>query len=386
MFRYFIKVFGCPMRGVEAERVHRYFKANGGKPADREKADVIMIFGCSIVETTNAITMDYIKATDNDKQRIIISGCSPVMSQQEIKSFFKGELLVSSQLDEIDSLFPDFTVPFENIPLPAKSHKNLEYNTFYLNQFKQYQKPRLLNFHLSPQLIITSHGCPNACTYCTVRLAMGKLKSYSISRIENTYKTALAKNQQVFIFNGDDTGAYGLDIQNSFDELMLHLDNITPKEKYVRWAIDNLHPRWLLKYQNSFSKLVEKKRIVDMIVPFQAASDPLLKRMRRNYNIQEVISVLKTLKALNPEVKLTSHFMFGFPGETDEDVQAIKTIIDQNVFSHFVLLRYFESPMADSHKMTPKIPVKKIQKDMQEIEKYILDKGYICQMTDYTGD
>ena len=386
MFKFYIKVFGCPMRGVEAERVKRYFKANGGKPATKKKADVIVIFGCSIVETTNAITMDYIKATDNERQRIIISGCSPVMSQQEIRSFFKGELLVSSELDKIDSLFPDFTTPFEDIPLPAKSHKNLEYNKFYLSQFRQYQKPGLLNLNVSPQLIITSHGCPNACTYCTVRMAMGKLKSYSKERIEDTYKTALDKNQQVFVFNGDDTGAYGLDIKSGFDELLLHLDSITPKEKYVRWAIDNLHPRWLLKYQDSFNDLVEKHRIVDMVIPFQAASDPLLKRMRRNYNIKEVIGALKQLKILNPELKLTTHFMFGFPGETDEDVRAIKNIIDQNVFSHFVLLRYFESPMAESSKMTPKIPVKKIQKDMKEIERYILNKGLICQMTDYTGD
>lgn len=386
MFKYFIKVFGCPMRGVEAERVNRYFSANGGSKSPRGKADIVIIFGCSIVELNNSITMEYIKSVDNDKQRIIISGCSPVISKEEIREFFDGELLVSKELDNIDELFPEFKVKYKDILLPTVSHKDLDYNKFYLNQYKHYRKKSSLSFNNKPQLLITSKGCPNACSYCTVRFAMGNINSYPEDTILKTYKKALEKKQQVFIFNGDDTGAYGIDINSGFDKLLLKLEGITPKDQYVKWAIDNLHPRWLLKYQETLLKFIKQGRIVDMVVPLQAATEKLLKLMRRNYKISEIISVLKEFKEANPKLKLTTHFLFGFPGELDNDIEAIKQIIDQNCFNHYVALRYFEAPKADSVKITPKVPITQAQKRMKEIQDYIIKKGYYCQITEHVNE
>jgi len=63
MYRFYLKVFGCPMRAIEAERVRRYLLANNCVAVPREKADIIGVFGCSIIYATDNLTLEYKKHT-----------------------------------------------------------------------------------------------------------------------------------------------------------------------------------------------------------------------------------------------------------------------------------------------------------------------------------
>lgn len=384
MFKFYIRVFGCPMRAIEAERLKRYFIANGGKSVERKKADIVAVFGCSIIKATDKVTLAYLKTINNNKQRIIVFGCSPALSNNRIREFFDGEMLATKNLEEgVDNIFPHFEESFNNIELPASCHPDLDYADFYLKQYKAYDKFRLFHFKNKPRILITGKGCPNACSYCSVRKALGRLKSYPLETIVKTYTDAIQKNYRVFVFNGDDTGAFGLDIQNRFDNLLWKLEKLTPPKKAIRWAIDNLHPQWLIKYEETLIKLIEKGRIVDMVIPLQAATNRLLKEMRRKHTINEVLPILKKIKQTDQSIKLTTHFIIGFPGEKEEDIKAIKQVVDKDYFQHIVLLRYYESGDAPSHKITPKIPIETTQQHMQELKNYIQRKGIICQMTDY---
>lgn len=261
MFAYFIKVFGCTMRGIEAEKVHRYFIANGGKPSKLTEAEIICVFGCSIIYATDKTTLHFIKSIINENQRIIIFGCSPELSKNKIREFFNGEMLATHSLETIDTLFPDFKVKFNQLALPTESHKSLDYAKPYLDEFKLHQQRKFLVRNDLPQIIITGKGCPNACSYCSVRKALGPLKSYSHKEIIRNYTEALAKRNNVFIFNGDDTGAYGFDTNSSFEILLHDLDNITPENRNIKWVIDNLHPQWLIKYETTILNLVASRRI-----------------------------------------------------------------------------------------------------------------------------
>lgn len=383
MFNYYIKVFGCAMRGIEAEKLDRYFSANGGRSSDVKNADVVCVFGCSIIYATDKTTLQFIKSINNSNQRIIVLGCSPELSKHKIREFFSGEMLATYSLETIDTLFPDFKVKFNQLALPTESHKSLDYAKPYLDEFKLHQQRKFLVRNDLPQIIITGKGCPNACSYCSVRKALGPLKSYSHKEIIRNYTEALAKRNNVFIFNGDDTGAYGFDTNSSFEILLHDLDNITPENRNIKWVIDNLHPQWLIKYETTILNLVASRRIVELIVPLQAATNQMLDAMRRKHHIEDVVPVLERLKDQSDELKLSTHFILGFPGETEADIAAIKQLIDKNYFSHINLLRYYESGDAYSHGLFPKIDAQIIQKNMLMLRQFIQERGLYCQMTIY---
>jgi tRNA-2-methylthio-N6-dimethylallyladenosine synthase len=383
MFKFFIRVFGCPMRGIEAQKVKHYFEANHGLESSREEADVIAVFSCSIIKATDDITLEYLRKINNDDQRIIIFGCSPELSKEKIREFFHGEMVSTKKLEEeIDKLFPDFTTPFENIVLPSVCHEDLEHRKFYLDQYKCYQETSELAKEREAQIIITGKGCMNACSYCSVRRSLGRLKSYDLSVIEKTYMSALKDGNRVFVFNGDDTGAFKQESGDGFDTLLLRLGELSQNTEKVVWAIDNLHPQWLIKYEKIILKTIESGLLVDLLIPLQAATNRLLDKMRRKHTIEDVIPILRRIKSTNPEVKLTTHFIIGFPTETRADIQALKDFISMNLFQHIVLLRYYESGRASSHKLHPKVPADVAKKHMAELEEFINNKGIFCQMTE----
>ena len=383
MNKFYIKVFGCTMRGIEAQKLHRWFLANGARPSELKNADVVCVFGCSIIYATDKTTLQFIKSINNNRQRIIILGCSPELSKNKISEFFTGEMLATHSLETIDKLFPDFNVKFNQILLPTESHKSLDYAKPYLDEFRLHQEHKFFIRNDLPQIIITGKGCPNACSYCSVRKALGPLKSYSHEEIIRNYTDALTKRNNVIIFNGDDTGAYGFDSGSSFAMLLLDLDSKTPKNKNIKWVIDNLHPQWLIKYETIILKLVGSGRIVELIVPLQAASNGMLDAMRRKHHMEQVVPVFEKLKDLSGELRLSTHFIIGFPGETDADIEALKKLIDRKFFGHINLLRYYESGDAYSHQLSPKIDAETTQKNMLMLRDFIQERGIYCQMTIY---
>jgi len=371
------------MRGIEAEKLHRYFLANRGRPSTLKNADIVCVFGCSIIFATDKTTLQYINGILNDRQRIIILGCSPELSNMKIREFFGGEMLATHSLENIDTLFPDFKIKFNEISLPTQCHKSLDYAKPYLDEYKVYQNSGLFSLMTQPQIIITGKGCSNSCSYCSVRKALGPMKSYKHEEIIQNYRHALKNGNSVFIYNGDDTGAYGSDTGLTFEELLCDMEAITPKNKKVAWVIDNLHPQWLIKYERIITKLSASNRIAEIIVPLQAATDHLLDQMRRKHHIEEITVVLDHLKKAAPKLKLSTHFIIGFPGETEADIEALKKLIDRKYFSHINLLRYYESGDAYSHKIFPKIEPDTTQNNMLMLRQFIQDRGIYCQMTIY---
>jgi len=368
------------MRGVEAQRVSKYLTINGGKETDLEHAEIIAFFTCSIISNTEEATLDYLKKFIPLNKRIIILGCSPGMISDKIQEVFRGEMLATKDLERIDEFFPDFKIKFDETGLPTECHFNFPYGPVYLADFIKYLPLSNRIRKLKPQLIVTSKGCNNACNYCSVRRALGPLKNYRWDEILERYKNAVKKGHKVFVFNGDDTGAFLSDDKKTFADLLFALDSISGNRK-IRWIIDNFHPQWFLKYFDCIEKLSQKNRIVEIIVPLQSASDNMLLSMRRKHTVAEVQEKMQHIKKSAPELAIRTHFIIGYPGETEQDITLIKQLTDKNYFSHIVLLRYFESGGPSSEKLQPKIPHDIIEKRIIDLRDYIQNKKIKCELT-----
>jgi len=368
------------MRGVEAQRVNLYLQLNGGTETNLEEADIIVFFSCSIISNTEEHTIESLKQFAPLNKRIILLGCSPGMSQVRIAEVFDGEMLATKDLEDIDRFFPEFEKKFSEIPLPSEYHFNFPYGEVYISDFLKFRTWGNRIRNMQPRLIVTSKGCNNACSYCSVRKALGQLKSYPWSEIISQYKTSLNQGYKVFIFNGDDTGAFVTEDGKNFGDLLLELHAVSAK-KNIRWIIDNFHPQWFIKYFDIIKTLAEKKRIVEIILPLQSASDPMLKMMRRKHTLAEVLPLIRELKATVPRVSVRTHFIIGFPGETIDDITNIKQLVALKYFSHIVLLRYYETGNPSSQSFTPKIPAVVVEERILGLQAFIESHDIKCELT-----
>ncbi len=377
MKKFYIEILGCPMRAIEGQRLRNYFFKNGFEEVKvKEQADLIAVFTCSVVDDTEQRSISFIDELKTFNGEIILMGCSPAMSPELFKQHFDGGMISTKNLEiEIDSYFPEFKFKFNDIPLPSNFQKNYLYGQHYLNQYEQ-EKKGLFKKKLDPAVIITSKGCNNLCSFCTMRRALGPVKSYDIDMILKTYLNERKKSNSVIIFDGDDSGAFGIDIKLSFSYLLdkcYEVEQALPKKtkNKVEWILDNLHPYWFNKYFDTILKYAKLGIITKMVVPMQSASNGILKSMKRKYKVDEIQEKLDHLLKEVPSLEVQTHFIIGFPGEVDSDTTNVINMISSRVFKSVILLKYFEAENSDSAKLPDKVDGDTVDKRVKIISKWM---------------
>jgi MiaB/RimO family radical SAM methylthiotransferase len=360
MKKFYIEMLGCPMRAVEGQRLKRYFIMNGFKEVmNKEQADLVAVFTCSVVDETEATTISLIDSIDKSSKRVILLGCSPGISPKTLKDKFGLEMIATKDMEEqIDDLFPQFKIKFNDIPLPTEFNKDYEYGKYYFSQFKNYGRKKFFSkTKKPPALMVSSKGCNNNCSYCTMRRALGPVKSYSHEIIRNNYKKLRENGTDVIVFLADDTGAYGIDQGETFADLLdfcYQIESELNKGK-VTWIIDSLHPFWAIRFQDTIAKYIKNKTISEITMPLQSASDSILKLMRRKHTMKDVETCLKKFKEADSGLVLKTHFIIGFPSETQADIECVERMLKQRYFDYIIFLKYFEGENSESAKIQGKV-------------------------------
>ncbi len=378
MKKFYIEILGCPMRAIEGQRLRNYFVKNGFKEVKAmDQADLIAVFTCSVVDDTEKRSIDFLDELKGFKGEILLMGCSPAMSPELFSQHFNGIMISTKNLeDEIDSYFPDFTFKFNEIQLPSDYQVRYPYGQHYLNQYK-HKKRGLFGKEIIPAVIVTSKGCNHACSYCTMRRALGAVKSYDEEMILENYRSIRNNNDTIVIFNGDDTGAYGIDVKKSFGDLLDKcyeeeqlLLNKRKKNK-VEWILDNLHPYWFNLYFEVILKYAKMGIIAKMVVPMQSASNGILKSMKRKYSVEGVKEKLIKIKKEVTNLKIQTHFIIGYPGEVHQDIVNIIDLIETGVFNSVILLKYFEAENSDSAKLSNKVDPEVVEKRVKILSEWM---------------
>jgi len=365
------------MRAIEAQRLKDYFIINGYKESSLQEANVVSVFTCSVVDETEASTLTFVESILGKGKRILLLGCSPGISPNLLRERFGFEMIPTKDLENlIDTLFPNFKIKFNEIPLPSEFNKEYQYGNYYLNQFERYDRKNIFKrVKRKPALLISSKGCNNNCSYCTMRRALGPVKSYSLENLGRNYKKMREDGFDMIIFNADDTGAFGIDCGQTFETLLDYCYNIEEQLKIgkVCWVIDNLHPMWAIKYQDTFLKYIKNKTIVEIVMPLQSASNRVLKLMKRKHNVEDVEKCIARFRDANAKFLLKTHFIIGFPTEDTEDINSIKRILKQKYFNHVILLKYYEGENSDSALIENKIPIDTVNERIEVLTKLLTE-------------
>lgn len=90
-------------------------------------------------------------------------------------------------------------------------------------------------------------------------------------------------------------------------------------------------------------------------MPIQSGSQKVLDMMKRPYQIEKVENALKKIKKINPKLKINTHIIVGFPGETEEDFQKTLRIIRSRIFNRVKIFSYSDHPKTESYHLPNKI-------------------------------
>jgi MiaB/RimO family radical SAM methylthiotransferase len=399
--RVYIESNGCNRRNSELNRICKYFNLNGYEMVNSpQKADYIFLNTCAFKKREEDYSISRIRVLKDYPAKLIVYGCLPDIAPSKFEEFSDIAHLAPRNIDKIDSYFKNITFKFSEIkdssvvtdyinlnPLTTaiqKFKREFEFsNDFCLRIARHAEKRIKTTFGLYKKYLnlFICRGCLGNCSYCAIRRAIGSLESQPVELVVRQFKEGFNAGYRDFVILGDDVGAYGQDINNTFPELFSRLIDesnkfsvqSSPKLKKngeIGFYIEELSPKWLILFNERLLDLFRAKQIRSILCPIQSGSDRILKLMNRHHNSKGIADHLLKLRTVNPEIQLSTHIIIGFPSETEEDFDKTLDLLNKIHFDIVVIFPYHEKENTPAIRVNPKIPDDVIRERVKKAQKY----------------
>ena len=185
-------------------------------------------------------------------------------------------------------------------------------------------------------------GCDNKCTFCIVPTTRGPEVSRSSDQILEEVKGLTETGVREITLIGQNVNSYGLKVagERTFAQLLYAVSDVPGVER-IRYTTS--HPRDMgpdvIQAYRDLPKLTSHLHL-----PVQSGSDRVLRRMKRFYNREHYLSLVDQLRDARPDMVLSTDFILGFPGETDEDFEQTMSLLDEVAFESSFSFKYSQRP------------------------------------------
>jgi tRNA-2-methylthio-N6-dimethylallyladenosine synthase len=353
----FIKTFGCQMNEYDSAKMADVLRAAEGYEAttDVDDADLILFNTCSVREKAQEKVfsdLGRVKHLKRDKGVLIgVGGC--VASQE-------GAAIIE-RAPYVDVVFGPQTL--HRLPQLLAERERLGRPQVDISF------PEIEKFdHLPPArvegasaFVSIMEGCSKYCSYCVVPYTRGEEVSRPFEQVLGEVAELADQGVKEITLLGQNVNAYrgAMGASGEIADFALLLEYVAEIPGIARIRYTTSHPkeftRALIDVYARLPQLVNHLHL-----PVQHGSDRILAAMKRGYSALEYKSTIRKLRAVRPDISLSSDFIVGFPGETDEDHAKTMALIDEIGFDasfSFVFSPRPGTPAAALRDETPQ-PVK----------------------------
>ncbi|MBN1293266.1 MAG: radical SAM protein [Candidatus Latescibacteria bacterium] len=389
----YIERDGCNRRLLDLSKLETYLVDIGYNVVnDPQKSDLILLGTCAYKEKEEDKSVLRIKALKKINARLLIYGCLPDIAPAKFKEFSDLDFIAPKNIDKIDDFFKANDIHFKDISSTnvikfqqgnsffQRVFKNLFCKEIFTREFYEKSPRKLINIfkYYSDHTTINYNlficrGCLGKCSYCAIKYAIGSVKSKPIDTVVKELKKGLDAGFKNIIILGDDPGCYGVDLKITFPDLLRKLLEVMEKSdnKKAQFNIDEIHPKWLIKYKDEFKEILKSKKITGILCPIQSGNDRVLDQMQREHTIGDLKEVIKTIQEINPGIKISTEIITGFPSETEEEYRETLEFVKDIQFDYTLLFPYHEKEMTPSRALGNKVPEDIIQKRVKIGFKYL---------------
>jgi len=348
----FIKTFGCQMNEYDSDKMADVLRAAQGYEATRdiEQADLILFNTCSVREKAQEKVFSDLGRVKHLKARGVKIGVGGCVASQE------GAAIIE-RAPYVDVVFGPQTL--HRLPEMLAQRERLDRPQVDISF------PEIEKFdHLPPARVegVTAfvsimEGCSKYCSYCVVPYTRGEEVSRPFDDVLAEVAGLAAQGVREVTLLGQNVNAYrgAMGGTTEIADFALLLEYVAEIPGIERIRYTTSHP-------NEFTpRLIEAYGRIPQLVshlhlPVQHGSDRILMAMKRGYTAMEYKSTVRKLRALRPGLALSSDFIVGFPGETEDDFARMMKLIDDMDFDasfSFIFSPRPGTPAAALHDDTP---------------------------------
>jgi len=364
--------------------MERFFQANGWQLTNEPReADLVLVNSCGYTESLEQSSLgalEHLKKAIKPGARIHLVGCVPAINP-EIAGERDGFRVIPRNLAALNKLI-NARVPIEEVEantLPPDEEKvdrfraamiSLKRSLELVDRASPFGLPRgLRQFrYISDDrayYIKISVGCLGRCSFCAVRRAKGKLLSREPERILKDFDQGLAEGYHDIVLSADEVGSYGRDRGATLAQL---LAEFLKRPGHYQIFLRNLDPEWLIKDLDNLIPIFQTGRFPYIVAPVQHGSPEILKLMDRGYTTQQAMEAFMLLRKEIPAMILRTHFIVGFPGETDEHFREMLDYALELKVDHFKVHEFSPRPHTRAALLPDSVPPRVIRRRARRMQ------------------
>lgn len=318
---------GCQMNKSDTERMLGMLAHfDYTETTTSEEADLLMVNTCSIRQLSEDKAFSLIgtwgmwKKRNNPNLKIGFCGC---VAQQKAEEIFKRAPYVDFVLGthKIYSL-PDI---IQKVNKGEKVCECTETHQTEADREKDYEIKRVKSTNA---WIPITEGCNNFCTYCIVPYTRGRERSRLPETIIKEAQDALNDGFKEITLLGQNVDSYGKDFKDKNYRLADLLKDLNALDGKFRIRFVTSYPTDIT--DELIETVVKLDKVCEYFhIPMQSGSSEVLKKMNRRYDRETYAKIVEKVRKIVPDVTITSDFIAGFPGETEEQFEETLTAIDE---------------------------------------------------------
>jgi len=371
----FIRTFGCQMNEYDSDKMADVLNASEGviKTDNPEEADIILFNTCSVREKAQEKVFHDLGRVRHLKQLnpnlvIGVGGC--VASQE-------GDAIIA-RAPYVDVVFgPQTLHRLPQLIAERKANGKAAVDVSF---------PEIEKFDAMPPsevkgasaFVSIMEGCSKFCTFCIVPYTRGGEVSRPFTDVLTEVADLAANGVGEVTLLGQNVNAYRGDMDGTEEkaDLALLIEYIAEVPGIERIRYTTSHPREMS--QRLIDTYATQPKLVSHLhLPVQAGSDRVLAAMKRGYTTLEYKSIVRKLRAARPDISLSTDFIVGFPGETDEDFEKTMKLIDDVGFDSSFSFIYSPRPGTPALELEDSTPAEVKSARLSRLQKRIDEQAQV---------
>ena len=363
MKKLFIKTFGCQMNEYDSGKMADILHANEGMEMtdSPEDADVVLLNTCSIREKAeDKVFSDLGRLREIKKRRpdllIGVGGC--VASQE-------GQQIIS-RAPYVDVVFGPQTLHRLSDLLAKRRETGISQVDISFPEIEKFDHLPTSRQTRGSAYVSIMEGCSKYCSYCVVPYTRGEEISRPFDDVLTEVASLASQGVQEIVLLGQNVNAYLGKMGNTEEiaDFALLIEYIAEIPGVERIRFTTSHPKeFTQRLIDVYAKV--PKLVSHLHLPVQHASDSVLSAMKRGYTSLEYKSIIRKMRAVRPDLTLSSDFIVGFPGETDADFDKLLKMVKELQFDNsfcFIFSPRPGTPAANLSDDTPyEVKLKRLQ-------------------------
>jgi len=345
-----IITLGCSKNMVDSEVLSGQLAAadiNVLHESKKQDHNIVVVNTCGFIDLAKEESINTILEQVELKKRgkldkVYVTGCLSERYKQNLET----------EIPEVDAFFGTMELPF----LLRKF--DVDYKAELVGE-------RLLSTPNHYAYLKISEGCNRTCSFCAIPLMRGKHVSRPIESLVAEAEKLVSRGVKEIMLIAQELTYYGLDIYKKRElPRLLHALADIPGLEWIR-----LHYAYPSKFpMEIIDAMKERENICNYLdMPLQHASNRMLKSMKRQITREEMEDIIGEIKYKIPGICLRTTLIAGFPGETQDDVEELKTFLKKIQFDRVGIFTYSHEENTSAHNLIDDVLLEEKERRAQEI-------------------